>query len=90
LAGVRFVVLKPGETWSFREGLKRYMHAAQSITGWQLPGPGRYTLEFTYHFDRAAQKKRCDPGWKLLDDPAQPWNKALELRHRFTTEMSVR
>jgi len=89
LEGVRFVTLEPGKTWSFQEGLKRYMHDPDWITGWRLPRPGTYTLEFTYAFDRDAQKKRCDPAWKLLDDPAQPWNKALAFQHTFRTEMRV-
>jgi len=49
----------------------------------------RLSLEFTYRFDRAAAKKRCDPEWKPLDDPEKPWNKALEFEHTFRTEMRV-
>jgi hypothetical protein len=90
LEGVPFVTLEPGKSWSFQESLKRYMHDPQWITGWKLRGPGTYVLEFTYEFDRAVQKKRCDPAWKLLDDPAQPWNKALAFRHTFRAEMRVR
>jgi hypothetical protein len=89
LEEVRFVTLAPGKTWSVATGLKRYMHDPEFITGWQLPAAGSYTLELTYHFDRAAQKKRCDPNWELLDDPKQPWNKALETKHTFTAEMKV-
>ncbi len=48
-----------------------------------------YTLELTYAFDRAAAKKRCDPKWKPLDDPEQPWNQALELKHTFRIELRV-
>ena len=65
------------------------MHDPEWIAGWNVPGPGVYTLEFTYSFDRAAAKKRCDPKWKPLDDPKQPWNKALELTHTFRAEMRV-
>ena len=90
LEDIRFVTLEPGKTWSFQEGLARYMHDPKWITGWKLPKPGTYTLEFTYEYDRAAQKQRCDPKWKLLDDPAQPWNQALALKHTFRTEMRVR
>jgi hypothetical protein len=89
LEDVRFVTLAPGKTWSIATGLKRYMHDPRFITGWRLPEAGTYTLELTYHYDRAAQKKRCDPNWKLLDDPKQLWNKALETKHTFTAEMRV-
>jgi len=90
LEDIRFVTLAPGKTWSFPERLARYMHDPEWITGWKLPKPGTYTLEFTYAYDRAAQKQRCDPKWKLLNDPAQPWNKALAFQHTFRAEMRVR
>ncbi len=89
LAGIRFKTLEPGKSWSFQESLARYMHDPDWITGWKLPKAGTYTLEFTYEYDRAVQKKRCDPKWELLDDPDQPWNRALEFKHVFRTEMSV-
>jgi Zn-finger nucleic acid-binding protein len=89
LEGVRFVTLEPGKSWSFQESLVRYMHDPEWITGWKVPRAGTYTLEFTYEYDRAAQKKRCDPKWELLDDPAQPWNRALEFKHTFRAEMTV-
>ena len=89
LEGIRFVTLEPGKTWSFLESLARYMHDPEWIPGWKLRKPGTYTLEFTYEYDRAAQKQRCDPKWKLLVDPAQPWNKALAFKHTFRTGMRV-
>jgi len=89
LEGIRFVTIEPGKAWSFKESVARYMHDPEWITGWKLPKPGTYTLEFTYEYDRAAQKQRCDPKWKLLDDPAQPWNKAPAFKHTFRTEMRV-
>ncbi|MHC4164713.1 MAG: hypothetical protein ACYSUM_21555 [Planctomycetota bacterium] len=89
LEDIRFVTLEPSKTWSFQESLARYMHDPEWITGWKLPGPGAYTLEFTYEYDRAAQKQRCDPKWRLLDDPAQPWNTALAFKHTFRVEMRV-
>ncbi|MHC4224594.1 MAG: hypothetical protein ACYSX0_21725 [Planctomycetota bacterium] len=89
LEEVRFVTLAPGKAWSIATGLKRYVHDPDFITGWQLPAAGTYTLELTYHYDRATQKKRCDPKWELLDDPKQPWNRALEMKHTFTAEMKV-
>ena len=90
LERVKFVTRAPGEAWSLEESLTRYMHDADLITGWTLARAGTYTLEFTYHFDRAARKKRCDPRWKPLHDPERAWNKAIELKHVFRTEMRVR
>ena len=29
------------------------------------------------------------PAWEKLDEPEQPWNKALEMTHVFTAEMTV-
>ena len=89
LEEVRFVTLAPGKTWTIATGLDRYMHDPDFITGWKLTLPGVYTLEFTYHYDRAEQKKRCDPNWELLDDAKQPWNRALEMKHTFRAEMRV-
>jgi hypothetical protein len=89
LEGIKFVTLEPGKAWSLKESLARYMHDPAWIVGWKLPRPGTYTLEFTYAFDRDAVKAKCDPGWKLLNDPAQPWNKALAFEHTFRTEMRV-
>jgi hypothetical protein len=89
LEGIRFATIAPGRAWSFQESLVRYTHDPDWMTGWKLPKAGTYTLEFTYEFDRAAQKKRCDPKWELLDDPAQPWNRALAFKHVFRTEMVV-
>jgi hypothetical protein len=89
LEGIRFVTLAPDRAWSFQESLVRYAHDPEWITGWKLPRAGTYTLEFTYEYDRAAQKRRCDPKWELLDDPEQPWNKALAFKHTFRAELRV-
>jgi len=89
LEELKFVTLQPGETWSVDDGLASYMHDPEFITGWKLPAAGKYTLEFTYAYDRAALKKRCNAGCKAHDDPERPWNRALELTHTFTCEMEV-
>jgi hypothetical protein len=89
LERVGFIEIKPGETHVTTEALSRYMHDFALILGWKLPGPGEYTLEFTYDFDRTAVKKGCDPAWKALDDPAQPWNRAVEAKHVFTAKLKV-
>jgi hypothetical protein len=89
LEEVKYVKLAPGETWGFETALSRYMHDERWIDGWELPEPGTYTIEVTYRFDRAAEKKGCDPAWDALDDPEQPWNRALEMTHVFTAEMTV-
>jgi hypothetical protein len=65
------------------------MHDEKCIEGWEVPEPGTYTIEFTYRFDRAAAKKGCDPAWQAIDDPQQPWNRALEMTHVFRAEMAV-
>jgi len=90
LETVSFVTLQPGETWSFTDGLRRYMHDPEWILGWEIPAPGTYTLEFTYRFARAAFKKTCSCGAAAHDDKGKPWNDALELDHTFTAEMEVK
>jgi len=89
LVAQAFETVEAGGVWSFQDGLARYMHDPELITGWTIPGPGTYTLEFTCRFDRAATKQRCTCGSEAHDDPAKPWNKALELKHTFTAEMKV-
>jgi len=89
LEGVEYVTLEPGRNWGFTTPLSRYMHDDTWIEGWEVPEPGTYTIELTYHFDRAAAKKSCDPKWDALDDPEKPWNRAVEMTHVFTGEMVV-
>ncbi|MHC4940308.1 MAG: DUF4232 domain-containing protein [Planctomycetota bacterium] len=81
LEGVKFVVLKPGEKWRIQESLKRYMHDPKWITGWKNPGPGDFTLEFTYAFD----KKQLAG----LKDKKHPAHKALAFKHVFTQPMRI-
>ncbi|MHC4952837.1 MAG: hypothetical protein ACYTGZ_03035 [Planctomycetota bacterium] len=90
LETIKFVTVKPGERWSFTESVAQYMHDPKFINGWQIPKAGKYTLEFTYSFDRDALKKRCDPDWELLDHPKSLWNRALTMTHTFRGEMKVK
>jgi hypothetical protein len=89
LEDVKWVELAPGAKWGFETPLARYMHDDMWIEGWEVPEPGTYTIEITYRFDRAAWKKTCDPEWDALDDAQKPWNRALEMTHAFTAEMTV-
>jgi hypothetical protein len=89
LEEVEYVELAPGGKWGFTTPFSRYVHDADLIEGWEVPEPGSYTIEVTYRFDRAAAKKGCDPGWDALEDRERPWNRALEMTHVFTAEMTV-
>ena len=87
LEDVAYVKLAPGEQWGFTTPLSRYMHDDTWVEGWEVREPGTYTIEVTYRFDRAAAKKRST--WDGVDDPEKPWNRALEMTHVFTAEMTV-
>lgn len=89
LEDVKYVTLAPGEKWGFTTPLSLYVHDDTWREGWEVGEPGTYTIEVTYRFDRAAAKKGSDPAWKALDDPEQPWNRALEMTQVFTAEMVV-
>ena len=90
LEDVNFDKVAPGKRREFRTGLQRYMNDPQWITGFQVPGPGTYTIRMTYDFDRAKYKKRCKENHKHHDDAARLWNQALELTHTFSVEMKVK
>lgn len=81
MEGVQFVVLKPGEKWSIKEVLKRYMHDPKWITGWKNPGPGKFTLEFTYSYDRKMAEG--------LKDKKHAAYKALAIKHTFTQALRI-
>lgn len=86
---VKYVELAPGAKWGLETPLSRYMHDEKWIEGWEVKEPGTYTIEVTYRFDRQSVKKTCDPEWEALDDPAKPWNRAVEMTHVFTAGMTV-
>lgn len=89
IGDVKYVELPPGAKWGFETPLSRYMHDEKWIEGWEVPEPGTYTIEITYRFDRQSVKQTCDPDWDALDDARKPWNRALEMTHVFTAEMTV-
>jgi len=89
LEDLKYIELAPGAKWATVTPLTRFMFDESFIEGWEVPEPGTYTIEFTYRFDRAKAKKTCDPEWDALDDPEKPWNRALEMTHVFTAEMTV-
>jgi len=89
LERIRFVTLKPGQSWAFQDCLVRYMHDARWINGWKIEKAGSYTLEFTYAFDLAKAKEGCDPQWNRLDGAKEPWNRAITDSHTFSTRMTV-
>jgi len=89
LEDLKYIELAPGAKWGTVTPLSRFMLDEEFIEGWEVPGPGTYTIEITYRFDRAKVKKTCDPEWDALDDPEKPWNRALEMTHVFTAEMTV-
>ncbi|HEX5135507.1 MAG TPA: hypothetical protein VFY93_00915 [Planctomycetota bacterium] len=89
LEDLKYIELAPGANWVTLTPLSRFMLDESFIEGWEVPEPGVFTIEVTYRFDRAKVKRTCDPRWDALDDPRQPWNRALEMTHVFTAEMTV-
>jgi hypothetical protein len=89
LQDVDYARLAPGEKWGFTTPLSLYVHDDTWREGFEVREPGKYTIEVTYRFDRAKAKMGSDQEWDALDDPEQPWNRALEMTHVFTTEMTV-
>jgi hypothetical protein len=89
LEDVNFEKVAPGKRHEFMTGINRYMWDPKWITGFKVPGPGTYSLRFTYHFDRAQYKKRCK-GKHAHNDASKLWNRALELTHTFSVEMKVK
>jgi len=89
LVDVPFLEIAPGKIWSTKASLADFRLDASALVGWQLPAAGPYTLRLRYSFDRAAAKKRCDPKWKRLNDPKEPWNRALELTHTIEQTVNV-
>ncbi|MHC4959588.1 MAG: hypothetical protein ACYTGN_14575 [Planctomycetota bacterium] len=84
---IKWVTLQPGEAWSFTEGLDRYMYDRDFILGWKIEQPGKYTLEFTYHYSMTEAIKGHDKQWAPPKDHMV--RKANELTKKFTTTMRV-
>ena len=89
LENVKFVTLKPGESWSFKDCVAQYMHDSKWINGWRIADTGTYTLEFTYKFDRVGEKAKCDPKWERLHDANEPWNRTMAIEHKFSQQLVV-
>ncbi len=51
---------------------------------------GRYRLEYSYRFDRAAYKRRCAKNCPSHDDPAMPWNRAFTRPLDASAEFTLR
>lgn len=51
---------------------------------------GRYRLEYSYRFDRAAYKRRCAKNCPSHDDPAMPWNRAVSRPLDASAEFTLR
>jgi hypothetical protein len=92
LAEIPFAKVAADKHWgfSFLTGIRRYAHDPDFLTGFQVPGPGTYTLRLTYDYDRTTARKRCPKHAEHADDATRPWNRALELKHAFSVRMDVR
>lgn len=51
---------------------------------------GRYRLEYSYRFDRAAYKGRCAKNCPSHDDAAMPWNRAVTRPLDASAEFTLR
>ncbi len=89
LETVEFRKIAPKKRWSTLQDLQLYTLDPRWICGWKIPAPGTYTLVLTYDYKKAHAAKLCPAGFKKLKDPAQPWNKALELKHSVSVTMKV-
>ena len=89
LLDVPFLELPAGTYKNYKFSLARYMLDPDAILSWKDLLPGKYTLEITYHFDRAAAKKRVRMPLDGIDDPKRPWNRAPEFSHVVTATLNV-
>jgi len=85
-----FRKIAPKKRWSTTQDLQLYTLDPKWICGWKIPAPGTYTLVVTYDYQKAHAAKLCPAGFEKLKDPAQPWNRALELTHSVSVKMKVR
>lgn len=90
LEAIRFLTIKPGQSHRLEVNLSRYTHDPTAIKAWRLPGPGVYRVVVTYQYDRADVKKRLGKGAGDLDGPAQPWNRALEVKETIEAPLTVK
>jgi hypothetical protein len=80
LREVHFVTIAPGEAHEVTATVGSYMWDPGSIMGWELPGPGTYSLTVTHAYQRAPFTKRCQQPCGDHDQPETPWNQAVEAR----------
>jgi hypothetical protein len=90
LEEIPFVELQPGKALEIQVQLHRYLHDAEAITGWQLPGSGNYQLVLRYKYDRTTTKKKYGAGCKMINDPDRPWNRAVEVDKTTKVKLAVR
>ncbi|MAG92983.1 MAG: hypothetical protein CMJ48_04450 [Planctomycetaceae bacterium] len=89
IEGVAFAKVEAGKTHTIDINLKQYVGGDDVISGWHLPAPGKYRFQLHYKYDAAYARKAYGRGCKNLDDPAQPWNQALEVELKKTVEINV-
>lgn len=90
LEAVQFRVLKPGEKIELKVSVSQFDLDADAIMGWQVPTPGDYQFVLRCHFNRELVKKRYGDGCKGIDNPAKPWNQALEMEQRARVDFTVK
>jgi RNA polymerase sigma factor (sigma-70 family) len=84
-----FITLKPGQAHGVEVNFNLSAHDPETLTGYQLPGKGEYTLHVHYLFDQAEIKKRFGDGCKDLDNPSRPWNRAVQLEKQVEVRIQV-
>ncbi len=89
IEGISFTTLKPGEAMKLDINLPMYTHDPMMMLGWKLPGKGEYTLRAEYKYNRAEVKKDLGGGANDLDNPKQPWNRAVEFEKKVEIKLKV-
>lgn len=90
LEGIHFVTLANGESHEIKVNLKRYRYDPVFISGWKIRRPGKYSIKLQYKFDRKQVKKDFGRGCVSIDDPNQPWNKAIEMDQTQFVKLNVK
>lgn len=90
IEGMPFKTLAPGKSYSFDVKVSLYTHDPLLISAWKFPKPGDYELVFNYEYDRKAAKKSFGRGCKVLDDPKQLWNQAIETKQTLRIPLTIR
>lgn len=90
LEGIHFVTLAKGESHEIKVNLKRYNNDPVFISGWKIRRPGKYQVKLHYKFDRKQVKKDFGRGCLKIEDPDQPWNKAIEMDQKQFVKLIVK